>query len=116
MVDVPTISPLDPNEIGVPEIVTPGAFVARVVPAMTTALGRTVTGWPAAIITDADGCEVGNARARVLVPIWSADGPRDTIAPPTVITGWPAFKVCPAAMRRLEESVRVSLPTVKYET
>ena len=54
IIDVPTISPLEPNETGVPEIVMAGEFVASVFPAITTALGRMVTAWPAAVITESE--------------------------------------------------------------
>jgi hypothetical protein len=51
-VDVPTTRPLLPTETGVPAIVTAGAFGARVVPAIRTLpFGRTVTGYPAAVMT-----------------------------------------------------------------
>ena len=73
IVEVPIINPLDPNEMGVPKIVIPGAFEVRVVSAMNTAVGRIVIGLPATVVTVGEDNEAGGSRAMVLAPICKAD-------------------------------------------
>lgn len=85
----------EPREIGMLEIVRAGAPGVRVVPAISTALGRMVMAWLARVVII---CE-GNAFVRgigVPVPITRPDEPMDIGVPEMVMAGAPGVRVEPA--------------------
>jgi len=93
MVEDPTTSPLVPSDRTVPAIVIGGAFGVRVVPAIFTPFDRTVTDWPAAVMT---GTGVRPGRGTVDVPTTRPLFPREIGVPEIVMGGALGVKVVPA--------------------
>jgi len=93
MVEDPTTSPLVPSDMTVPAIVIGGAFGVRVVPAIFTPFDRTVTDWPAAVMT---GTGVRPGRGTVDVPTTRPLFPREIEVPEIVIAGAFGVRVIPA--------------------
>jgi len=103
MVEVPTISPLVPREIGVPDIVTTAAFGANVVPAITMLpFARAVTAWPAAVMR-VPGAGVGTGI--IDVPITKPSVPKEIGVPDMDIAGALGVKVVPAIAMPFERTV-----------
>lgn len=93
-VDVPTTKPFAPSEIGIPAIVTAGAFGVTAMPAtMTLPSGSRVTDFPAAVMT---GAVANEDMGIVEVPTIRPSVPREIDVPATVIAGAFGAKVVPA--------------------
>ena len=103
---VPIIRPAEPKEMGVPEMVIPGPPLYKDVLAMAKPFTFGVNIW----LPTEKTVGVGGCSAMVLVPMMSAEGPRDIGVPEIVRGGPPGVRLVPAIAKPLESTVRTWPP------